>query len=88
MIKAYATAGRNGKTFGLLVIGIAETNVNRLKENQPIRIDIAELGLSDEKKIDEIVIIYGPTDQFLVDTFKEFIGPHTEVKNENPEVKL
>lgn len=56
----------------LLGFGISEENVKRLKAGQPIKINLAEMGLSGQ-----MLIFYKPTDAELVESIKPFIGKET-----------
>jgi len=59
----------------LLGFGISEENVKRLKAGQPIKINLAEMGLSGE-----MLIFYKPTDEELVESMKPYIGKETVIK--------
>lgn len=66
-----------------LGLGITAENVKRMKDGQPIRIDLAALGLSVNGTV---MLFYGETEQSLYDSLKEFIGPETDV-HIDPRVK-
>lgn len=60
MIKA---SGRTADGRPLAVLGLSGENVTRLAANEPIVIDLAELGLPPTV----VVLIYGRTEQTITD---------------------
>ena len=50
------------KMGGLYILGLSAENIKRLKDDQPIYFDLAELGLKGKMSI-----IYGETEQSLTD---------------------
>lgn len=52
-------------TNGVYIFGLTAENVKRLKEGEPIVINLAELG-----KGDRAIILYGETHQDLLDTLQ------------------
>lgn len=67
-----ATAG------DVLLMGITDENVRRLKDGQPIRCDFESRGIniSDIKKV---VIFHGKDMDSLMEQVKPFLGPETRV---------
>lgn len=67
MIKA---AGKAGDGKRLLLLGLSDENVKRLKADQPILIkaeDLAELGFQDM----HIAIVYGSTEEEIMERIQE-----------------
>jgi len=71
MIKAtmQTNEGKN-----IVLLGLSEENVKRLKENKPIHVNGNELGLDHD-----VIIMYGQTEQHLYDELKPMIGAKTNV---------
>lgn len=65
---------------GLVVFGLSEENLTKLREGKPIRIKMADLGFDNDPRV--ILITYGRTEAALVDEFREFIGPDTDFRDE------
>lgn len=59
----------------LLVFGISEENVKRLKDDMPIKIDLSEMGMEGL-----IIIFYKETDQELIDAMQPYLGPDTKLR--------
>lgn len=78
MVKAKATM-RDGRV--LIVMGISEGNVERLKNGQPIYFDPAALRIAPGTTIGAITLFYGADDAELGRTLKTMIGPETEIIN-------
>ena len=72
MIKlAFRDKGRPG-TVGY-AFGLSEENIKRLKEGQPIKVDLAQMGGTGS-----VLIFYGETEDMARD-LAELIGPETKV---------
>lgn len=54
---------------GDLVFGLTSENINKLKDKQPIVINLKDLGLEDKK----IIITYGETEDQIYIEMLEFI---------------
>jgi formylmethanofuran dehydrogenase subunit A len=80
MIKLKGTHPKSGRD--VIVLGIEERNVERLKQGHPIHIHCDELGF----KID-IVIHYEETMEKLVEAFQGNIGPKTRVHDSRNDKK-
>lgn len=80
MIKLGATLNNGRK---LLLLGITEGNVTRLREGKPIHIHCEDLNLPGV----EIVITLGATEDDLAKQFKPLIGPQTTVRDHRTEAK-
>lgn len=64
------------KCDGVLLLGLSELNIQKLKEGQPIMID--DKRISDDK----IFITYGKTEERIAADLTEFIGDSTKIFNE------
>ena len=71
MLKAKLT-GKDGKPG--LILGITMENVKRLKEGQPIKVDLTEMGLNAD-----LMIFYATDEQGLIATIAPFIGKDTVI---------
>jgi hypothetical protein len=60
--------------------GLSEENIKRLKQGQPIQVDLAQMG-----GIGNVLIFYGKTEMDMARDLAEFIGSETEV-NIDPRV--
>jgi hypothetical protein len=60
----------------LIILGISEENVVRLKQGEPIKIDGHEMGLEGD-----ILIFYAPTTGDLIKTIQPMIGKDTRVND-------
>lgn len=78
MVKAMATMP-DGRV--LIVMGISEGNVKRLKDGQPIYFDTAALHITPGTTIGAITLFYGIDEAELGRTLKTLIGPETEIIN-------
>lgn len=60
-----------------LVFGLSENNIQRLKQDQPIKFNLRELGLPEL----DIFIMYGTTEEEIQKDFLKhgIIGVNTEV---------
>lgn len=60
-----------------IILGLSEENVKRLKQDQPIRVQLSELGLKGE-----VFIIYGKTELDMQKQLREvgLISKDTEIK--------
>lgn len=63
MIKAVGRAGDRP----LIIIGLSDENLRRLRDDQPIRFDLADLGLPPAL----VLILGGPTEDAIVDQLHE-----------------
>lgn len=76
MVKAKAM-GKDGRA--MILMGISQNNVDRLREGQPIYFDPASLKIEPGTAIGGITLFYGKDDGELVRTIHTLIGPQTEV---------
>lgn len=74
MIRATVTSGAGRR---MILLGLEEGNVTRLREGKPIHIHADELGFAGE-----IVIILGKDADALRDALAPLIGPETAIKDE------
>ena len=73
MIKAKSKV-KDGKD--ILVLGLSELNITKLKEGQPIKID-------DKRFFDGVILItYGKTEERIAADLSQFITKDTDVLNE------
>jgi hypothetical protein len=73
MIKA-KTKSKEGKE--ILILGLSELNIKKLKEGQPIKID-------DGRFFDGLIFItYGKTEERIAADMSSFISPNTTIINE------
>lgn len=61
----------------VLGIGLSHVNLKRLRNGQPISIDVKEMGFTT---IDEVFVFSKKTEQDMADELSEFIGPDTKIK--------
>lgn len=66
----------------IIGLGLSFKNLKKLKQGQPILIDLVEIGL-----VGNILIFVGETEKQMEHQMKEFIGPDTKV-NIDPRVKM
>lgn len=59
----------------VIVLGLSEMNIKRLREGKPIKFNLKELGMSDI----DILIFTGRDEHTMAEEFKQFIGPETKV---------
>jgi hypothetical protein len=76
MVKAKATMS-DGRA--MIVLGISEGNVTRLRRGHPLYFDPSELRIEPGTVIGAITLFYGGTDAELGRTLCSLIGPETEV---------
>jgi len=76
MVKATAKMS-DGRV--LIVMGISQGNVARLKHGDPIYFDPAALRIDPGTTIGGITLFYGETEAELERTLRTLIGPQTEV---------
>ncbi len=62
---------------GKVAIGFALSakNIELLKEKKPIKVDLNEMGLNAD-----ILIMYGETEEAIIEELKPFIGKDTTIK--------
>jgi hypothetical protein len=71
MVKAKLT-GDGGKT--LLLFGLSEVNIRRLKAGEPIKVDLTEMGLEGE-----MLIFYGESERDMALMLKPYINEDTVI---------
>lgn len=76
MVKATATMP-DGRA--VIVMGISEDNVKRLKDGQPIYFDPAALKIAPGTAVGAITLFYGRTDMDLARILHTAIGLETQV---------
>jgi predicted kinase len=74
-------AGKNDPENPLVVMGLSEGNILRLKADQPIRVSIRSFGVNLPG---EIIVLYGETEKEIERRFQqtELITGHTEVRED------
>lgn len=66
------------KKGNMIILGLSDENIERLKSGQPIKFNLKELGLSDM----EVLIFNGKTEQVMYEMIKDSIHPYnTIIKN-------
>ena len=78
MVKARATLP-DGRV--LIVMGLSDGNIDRLKQGEPIYFDPAQLKITPGTVVGAITVFYGRDEAELARTLKTLIGPKTEVIN-------
>lgn len=65
---------------GVVILGITDKNMELLKQDKPIKLNLSDLGLPDRT----VYIVHGKDEQALYRQFKEFIDPfNTIIKDDN-----
>jgi hypothetical protein len=59
----------------LVMFGLSEMNLQKLREGKPIKINMGDLDLEGE-----VVIFYGKTEADMERELSSLIGPETKVK--------
>ena len=59
-----------------IFFGLSEVNLQRLREGRPIKVDLAEIGLTGT-----VLIFYGETEEKMRDDLAELIGPETDYRD-------
>ena len=76
MLKMMAEGTKEGKKLRLVILGLSQINVERLKAGMPIHFDGAEVGLPGN----EFMIFVGDNEPQMAREVHELIGPRTNVK--------
>lgn len=76
MIKFTATTSDNRKLLG---IGLSHGNLERLKDNQPIRFKGEDVGIPDV----DVMIFAGKTEESMAEQMAPFISAETKTKGMN-----
>ena len=76
MFKAKAKAG-DGRT--LVLLGLTDENLKRLKQGQPIDIDTSVLQVAPGETVGHICIFYGKDEASIGRELESLIGPQTIV---------
>lgn len=79
MIRA-AAVGANGRR--VMLLGLSEAKVQRMREGKPIHIHADEMGFAGE-----IIIMVGKDEAALQETLAPLIGPETRVRDETNAVR-
>jgi hypothetical protein len=74
MIRMSAETGAGRR---LIVLGLSEKNIEKLREGKPIHIHADDMGFAGE-----IMIFTGKDEATMTDMVKPFIGPETQVNDE------
>jgi hypothetical protein len=79
MIKASARAhdGRH-----LVVLGLSEENIRRMRHGQPIYFETTALHIPANETIGRVVVFYGTTEDECLRTIRTLIGPTTRIDAE------
>lgn len=73
MIKALMHTGTGEQ---VVLLGLSAENMTRLMADEPIPIDLADLGLPRQR----IFIIGGPTEEAITESLRAYISPDTEFR--------
>lgn len=65
-----------------LIIGITEGNVERMKDDKPVKFSLAEMGL-DGSRVKEVVVFYGKDEQALFNQIKPGVDPLKTIFHSN-----
>lgn len=65
----------------LLMFGLSDENIKRLRDNHPIYFDLKELGLSGK-----VVIFWGPTEDEMKKALVSMLAPDAEVVDRRPKM--
>jgi hypothetical protein len=65
------------KKGNLLILGLSDENMERLKKGEPIKFNLNELGAGDQ----DVLIFNGRTEQSMYEEMKEYIHPLKTVLN-------
>lgn len=57
-----------------LILGIAEANIDKMKKDLPVKVNLKEMGI-EGREITDVVIFYGKDDQDLYNQMKPGINP-------------
>ena len=76
MIKAKATL-KDGRV--LVVLGLSDANIRRLRNGEPIYFDIGALRMEPTDRLGAITVFAGKDENHLSQTLRSLIGPDTEV---------
>lgn len=70
----------------LLGFGLSKGNIERLKQGQPISIDLSEMELGDTAQLGRarVLIFYGETEADMAREIGPFIGPDTKIIGQQP----
>ena len=61
-----------------VLLGITDENIKRLIAGQPIKLNLSELGLPDQK----IGIMYGKDEQEIYEQLKPYMSKETKINRE------
>jgi hypothetical protein len=77
MIKAAARAadGRH-----VLLIGLSEENVTRLRAGQPIAFDLDQLQVPKGAEVGHVALFYGATEADCLEALRPLLGDRTDVR--------
>jgi hypothetical protein len=67
----------DGKPLTLIVFGLSDMNLVKLREGKPIKFNGATCGLSEEI---EFVIFNGTDERTMQRDFESFVGPETKLR--------
>lgn len=60
-----------------IILGLSDENLRRLKNNEPIRFNLNELGIGDY----DVIIFNGKTEQSMKESMKDKITHRTIIKS-------
>lgn len=65
------------KTNKTIILGLSDANIEKLKNDQPIMFNLKEAGLADVDM--DVLIFNGKTEESMMESLSELIGPNTEI---------
>jgi hypothetical protein len=63
----------------LMVLGLSEGNVLRLKAGDPIYFDVGAMKLAPTDRLGAVTVFYGQDEAALANTIRDLIGPTTTI---------
>lgn len=76
MLKMIGKGKRGDQDIDLIVFGLSQGNLDRLKEGRPITFPGEQIGLANV----EFIIFSGETEQSMARELADLVGPETNVK--------
>ena len=71
------------KKGNMLIFGLSDMNIKKLKENQPIKFNLQELGLPNY----EVVIFHGKDEEAMYEMMKDSISKEHTVFEDHRQTK-
>ncbi len=58
-----------------LILGLSDTNLQRLQKGEPIKFNLSELGMGDG----DVIIFHGKDEQIMKTMMRDSIHPHKTI---------